>query len=684
MAEPASSSPSPTPGRRRRLWRVLIGAPRDVEDPRLLHHVSLVAFLAWVGLGADGLSSSAYGPEEAYKALGTHAYLAVFLAAMMAATIAVISIAYANVIEHFPGGGGGFLVASKLLGNRVGVISGSALLVDYVLTITISIASACDQIWSFLPVEWQRYKVLGALVGIALLLVLNLRGVKESVKILAPVFLLFVVTHAIAILYSLLSRAAALPAVFHGAGSELRQSVGTLGFFPVLLILLRAYSLGGGTYTGIEAVSNGVATLREPRVRTGKRTMALMASSLAFTAGGILIGYLLTGAQPAAGKTMNAVLLESVFGGWHPGGVAVGMGFVIVSLVAEAALLFVAAQAGFLDGPRVLANMALDSWMPHRFAHLSDRLVAQNGVLLMGLAACAALVYTRGDVGHLVVMYSINVFITFSLTELGMFTHYLKERARERNWKRQVLIQGTGLVMCASILVVTVFEKFSHGGWVTLVITAVVIASCWWVHRHYERARASLARLDAILGSARAPAAQTALEPAPPLDPKAPTAVICVTSFSGFGLHQVLSVHRSFPNFFKNFVFVSAAVIDSGVFKGAEEIERLKAETEENLRRYVAWARVHGLHADYRAGLGTEAIEAVEEICRDVAREFPRSVVFLGKLVFREEHWYHKLLHNETAFTLQRRLQFEGIQAIMLAIRVLDDGRREGDRLERR
>jgi amino acid transporter len=676
MAEPAGASPPPPPPRRR-LWRAIIGAPRDVADPRILQHVSLVAFLAWVGLGADGLSSSAYGPEEAYKALGTHAYLAVFLAAMMAATIAIISIAYANVIEHFPGGGGGYLVASKLLGNRVGVVSGAALLVDYVLTITISIASACDQIWSFLPVGWQRYKVFGALIGIALLLVLNLRGVKESVKILAPVFLLFVVTHAVAILYALLSRAAALPAVFHGAGSELRQSVGTLGVFPVLLILLRAYSLGGGTYTGIEAVSNGVATLREPRVRTGKRTMALMASSLAFTAGGILIGYLLTGAQPAVGKTMNAVLLESVFGGWHPGGVAVGLGFVVVSLVAEAALLFVAAQAGFLDGPRVLANMALDSWMPHRFAHLSDRLVAQNGVLLMGLAACAALLYTRGDVGHLVVMYSINVFITFSLTELGMFTHYLKERGRERNWKRQLLIQGTGLVMCASILVVTVFEKFSHGGWVTLIITAVVIAFCWWVHRHYERARASLARLDAILGSARAPAAQTALEPAPPLDPKAPTAVICVTSFSGFGLHQVLSVHRSFPNFFKNFIFVSASVIDSGVFKGADEIELLKAETEENLRRYVAWARVHGLHAEYRTGLGTEAIEAVEEICRDVAREFPRSVVFLGKLVFREEHWYHKLLHNETAFTLQRRLQFEGIQAIMLAIRVLDDGRRE-------
>lgn len=672
MAEPAPSLP-PTSRPTARLWRKLIGAPRDVADPQVLHHVSLVAFLAWVGLGADGLSSSAYGPEEAYKALGGHSYLALFLVAMTAVTITVISIAYSNVIEHFPGGGGGYLVATKLLGSRVGVVSGCALLVDYVLTITVSVASACDQLWSFLPPGWAGFKIFGEFAALGLLLVLNLRGVKESVRVLAPVFLLFLVTHGFMILWTLATHATGLPGVARGAAQEFRASVASLGLWPVLLILLRAYSLGGGTYTGIEAVSNGVATLREPRVRTGKRTMALMATSLAFTAGGILLGYLLIGVRPVPGKTMNAVLFEGLFGAWRPGGIPLGSGFVVVSLAAAAALLVVAAQAGFLDGPRVLANMALDSWMPHRFAHLSDRLVAQNGVVVMGVAAALALAYTGGDIGTLVVMYSINVFITFSLTELGMVRHWWSERRRHPGWVRQLAIQGTGLVLCVSILTVTVFEKFSHGGWVTLLVTVAVVALCLWVRRHYLQARRSMQRLDSILGSARAPAADTALEPAPPLDPKAPTAVICVTSFSGFGLHQVLSVHRSFPNFFKNFVFVSAAVIDSGVFKGAGEIERLKAETEENLRRYVAWARVHGLQAEYRTGLGTEVIEAVEEICREVAQEFPRSVIFLGKLIFREERWYHKLLHNETAFTLQRRLQFEGIQAIMLAIRVLDE-----------
>ena len=147
------TEPQPQPPHQsniQRIRRAIIGPPRDVSDPQIFHHVSLVAFLAWVGLGADGLSSSAYGPEEAYKALGAHAHLSIILVAMTAVTIAVISIAYSNLIQHFPGGGGGYLVATKLLGNRVGVVSGCALLVDYVLTITVSVAAGCDQLWSFL------------------------------------------------------------------------------------------------------------------------------------------------------------------------------------------------------------------------------------------------------------------------------------------------------------------------------------------------------------------------------------------------------------------------------------------------------------------------------------------------------------------------------------------------------
>src|SRR5580765_5000313 len=142
-----------------KLKQIVFGKPRDIKDPHVFHHVSLVAFLAWVGLGADGLSSSAYGPDEAFRALGAHTHLSPFLVLMTAVTIFVISIAYSNLIQHFPGGGGGYLVVTKLLGNGVGVVSGCALLVDYVLTITVSIAAGCDQLWSFLPAAWLPYKL---------------------------------------------------------------------------------------------------------------------------------------------------------------------------------------------------------------------------------------------------------------------------------------------------------------------------------------------------------------------------------------------------------------------------------------------------------------------------------------------------------------------------------------------
>ena len=647
----------------KRIRRLLIGPPRDVSDPQIFHRTSLIAFFAWVGLGADGLSSSAYGPEEAYKALGSHYHLSIVLVGMTAVTITVIAIAYSNLIQHFPGGGGGYLVASKLLGNRAGVVSGCALLVDYVLTITVSIASACDQIWSFLPLQWTAYKVIVELALIALLIVLNLRGGKESVNVLTPVFLLFIGTHAVAILWAIVSHATGLPALFRAAAVDYRHSVGTLGFWPVALILLRAYSLGGGTYTGIEAVSNGVTMLREPRVRTGKRTMALMAGSLAFTAGGIMFGYLLTRSSPAPGKTMNAVLLESLFASWP-----FGSTLVIVSLVAEGFLLVVAAQAGFLDGPRVLANMAVDSWMPHRFSQLSDRLVTKNGIYLMGLAAIAALLYTRGDIGTLVVMYSINVFITFSLTELGMARHWIKDRAKEPRWKSQLAIHGTGLVMCASILVVIVFEKFAQGGWITVVVTSAVIAFSFAVHAHYEEVRRGLRRLDEILTSLPLPARTGG---SLPLDPALPTAVISVASFSGFGLHQILSIHKSFPGYFQQFLFVTAAVVDSGNFKGAEELGRLEQTTAEQLREYVAWSEAHGFRAGSRMAVGTEAVAAVEELCRKIAAELPRAIFFMGRLIFREEKWYHRFLHNETPHAIQRRLQFQGIQAMVLPIRVL-------------
>jgi amino acid transporter len=277
----------------RRIKYLLFGKPRDLSDSRLFHRLSLIPFLAWVGLGADGLSSSAYGPEEAFKALGRHTYLAVGLAGLMGITVLLISAAYRRIIEEFPSGGGGYVVASKLLGPSAGLVSGSALLVDYVLTITISIAAAGDALFSFLPSAWHEAKLPVEFGLILLLTTLNIRGVRESVLALLPVFLLFLVTHVLLIGSGILGHLPEVSRTAEAVRGGYEHGVATIGFWGLLLVFVRAYSLGGGTYTGIEAVSNGLPIMREPKVANGKRTMVYMGTSLAFTASGLLLCYLL-------------------------------------------------------------------------------------------------------------------------------------------------------------------------------------------------------------------------------------------------------------------------------------------------------------------------------------------------------------------------------------------------------
>ena len=188
-----------------KIRRKLFGAPRDIQDTIIFHKISLIPVLAWIGLGADGLSSSSYGPEEAFRALGEHVYLAVFLALATALTVFIISYAYSRIIEHFPTGGGGYMVATHTLGQNAGVVSGCALLVDYMLTITVSVASCVDAIFSFLPMGLHQFKLAFGIFLIILLIILNLRGVKESVSLLAPIFITFVLTHAFMLGYGILT-----------------------------------------------------------------------------------------------------------------------------------------------------------------------------------------------------------------------------------------------------------------------------------------------------------------------------------------------------------------------------------------------------------------------------------------------------------------------------------------------
>lgn len=396
--------------------------------------------------------------------------------------------------------------------------------------------------------------------------------------------------------------------------------------------------------------------------------MLYMAVSLAFTASGILLLYLLHRVTFEPGKTLNASLFGSIFGAFFGAGTATTVPLVVITLISEAALLLVAAQAGFVAGPRVLSNMAIDSWAPHRFSLLSDQLVTRDGIWFMGLASLGFLLYSRGDVKLLVIMYSINVFLTFTLSQLGMCKHWWDVRRTESLWLRKLVVSGFGLLLTSTILIITVSIKFTEGGWVTLLVTVGFIAVCTIVRSHYDQMRAALKSLDDTLLTI--PFQPNLKEPVPPKDPSAPTAAIIVRDFDGIGVHALLTIPRLFPNHFKNVIFISVGVIDSGQFKGQVEIENLKKAKEEDLKSFVEFANCLGWYAEYRYRLGVDLIAELEQLCAGVQKDFPKAIFFSGKLVFQQENALSRFLHNHTPATLQQRLQFSGMDMMILPIRV--------------
>jgi len=646
------------------LRRRLFGRPLDPLDTKTRRHIALAAFFAWVGLGADGISSSCYGPEEAFRALGEHAHLGLYLALATAATVFIIALAYNQVIELFPTGGGGYRVATRLIGPHAGLTSGAALIVDYVLTISISIASGVDAFFSLLPLDWQSYKLATEVALIVVLVMLNLRGMKEVIAVLLPIFLGFVLTHAFLIVYGVLSQATVLPSLVPEVGRMTSELSGQLGWTGVAALLLLAYSQGGGTYTGLEAVSNNVNVLAEPRVHTGKVTMLYMALALAFTAGGIILLYLLWDTRPVEGQTLNAVAFGAIIGsfGWETG---VAKATLVVVLALEAGLLFVAANTGFLGGPAVLANMAADSWVPHQFRYLSTRLVTENGILVMGVASLIILLWTAGSVATLVILYSVSVFLTFAVSLFGLCLYWAKNRSGG-NWLGRLALSAVGFVVCATILLVLLANKFTDGGWLAILIMGAIIAACMRIRRHYDETKALLKEVDADYSGIQ----YGSIANPPKPDPEKPTAVFLVGSSRGGGLHALLWVQRMFPDHFRNFVFVNARTVDSQSFGGREDLAAMKVEANASLSYFVNFCNSKGWAAKSYLSFGTDPIDEFTRLAERVLKEFPNAVFFTSKLIFQRENWMTRLLHNQAAMALQRRFHLRGMQMVILPMKL--------------
>lgn len=649
--------------------RWLMGAPLDPFRADTRKHMALVTFFAWVGIGADGLSSSNYGPEEAFLALAGHTYLAVFLALATAITIFLIAAAYTQVIELFPNGGGGYRVATTLLGPKTGLLAGSALLIDYVLTIAISIASATDALFSMMPTEWLSFKLPVAVGVVGILIYMNLRGMKESVRTLMPIFLGFIATHGLLVIAAMVGHSDGLAQLVPNAVRDTQSFADELGWFAVAALFFKAFSLGGGTYTGLEAVSNSMGSLAEPRVRTGKATMWAIAFSLAFMAAGIIAMYLLWDVQKVEGETLNATAFQMVTANWEIFGMNISQEFTAIALLFAAGLLFVAANTGFIAGPHVMAALAVDRWMPHMFSALSSRLVTKNGVVLMGAMAIGALLLTGGVVHVLVVMYSINVFLTFTLSLAGIVRYRWRERRILRTWPK-LMTAFVALLVCATILVVTMLEKFTHGAWKTVIITGMIFVIGLLVRRHYERVRVRMQQIEEELHSAMFANLKLDDGEKPKMDPRQQTAVFLVGDSLASGMHTFLWVQRLFPGVFKNFVFASVGEIDTEEFADETRWHAMRRDKKKLLKQYVDFCTARKLPATYYHDYGTDVINTISHLTDRIAADFPHSVFFAAKLIFERENLVMQILHNQTAYLLQKRLHNKSQNLIIMPMKV--------------
>ncbi len=644
----------------------LLGKPRDPFDNETRKSISLIAFMAWIGLGADGISSSCYGPEEAFLALGTHEELAIYLAIATAFTVFVISYAYTQVIELFPNGGGGYRVATRLLGPYAGLVSGSALIIDYALTISISVASGIDAMFSFFPLELQWMKLGTAILLVILLAFLNLRGMKESIKFLMPIFMGFIITHVALIFYGIFSHRHGLSELVPNAVAETSELGQTAGLVFIISLFLKAFSMGGGTYTGLEAVSNNVNTLSEPRVKTAKLTMLILSISLAFMAAGIIFLYLLWGVNKVEGQTLNASVFYIITDNWSFRGVELGPILVPIILLLETGLLMVAANSGLLAGPQVVANMAADEWMPKSFSSLSSRLVVKNGILFMSIAAILTLLITGGAVRILIVLYSINVFITFSLSLLGLLIYWARHRNKP-HWQRKFVVAVIGFIVCFGILGITIFEKFYEGGWITLLITSVFVAVGFVIRRLYRRLKVSLEKNEAQFVDYGNIAD---IEMVHEINKSAPTAAIIVDQHFGSGMNCLLAIKRLFPGIFQNFIFVTVGELDSNIFSEEKKWREMRRRTKATLRKYRNYCNANGRFAKSYVGYGTDIVEKLSQLTERVTKDYPNTTFFGTKFIFDNENIFTQLLYNHVAYIMQRRLHAKGRTMVVLPMNI--------------
>ena len=628
QATPQTNKPDGALARLRSgLRNALIGAPLSTSQ---FAHERLTKLKALAVLSSDALSSVAYATEQILivLALAGAAALGASLGIMVAiaALLGFVVLSYRQTIKAYPRGGGSYIVAKDNLGPLVGLTAGAALMTDYVLTVAVSVASGVDQVQSAVPSAGGQ-RVTICVVLIALIMIGNLRGIRESGSLFAAPTYLFIASIFVLVI-TLLVRGATghmLPA------TETAAIHGTESI--TIFLVLRAFASGCTALTGVEAISDGVPAFKPPEWRNARITLTVMGLILATMFVGITVAAHELGVRPfdAAHPTCAAVAggactYQSVIAQLAVRAFGSGSALFVVVAVATTLILILAANTSFSDFPRLLFFLARDDYAPHQFGRLGDRLAYSNGIVVLGLLAMLLEVIFGARVDALIPLYAVGVFLAFTLSQAGMVMRWL--RRREPGWRRGLPLNFIGMCLTGIVFLVFGASKLLEGAWVVVVIVPTLVLVFRAIHRHYGDVREQV-RSDT---SSRRVAVDA-------------TFIVPITDLNGIAFES-LAMARSF----------SPTVIAVHVCDDPEHIAELRA-------RWDAWGNhvpLTIIDTPYRS-----YIRPLLAYLDAIDRQRPDDILVVVVPELLLDRWWHNLLHNQTALRLKAALLFRRRTVVM-------------------
>ncbi len=621
------------------LKRLLVGRPIATSE---LEHQRLRKLIALPTFSSDALSSTAYATEEilfVVAAGGSSLLLGlsrlVPISIVVAILLTIVVLSYRQTIYAYPHGGSSYVVSRENLGARASLVAGASILVDYVLTVAVSISAGVAAIISlpaFHGLEHQRV-LLG--LGLILLLTLgNLRGLKESGALFAVPTYLYIASVSILVLYGFyrIFFGEVTPVPYDPQQSEAaRELGGTLS----TLLLLKGFSSGAVALTGIEAIADGVPAFRPPKPKNAASTLMIMA---------IILGTLFFGVSvlahhlhpfPTEHETVMSQMGRALYGG--------GPIYVILQ-IATAAILTLAANTAYADFPRLSSIISRDGFLPRQLGNRGDRLVFSNGIVILAVLASVLLIVFGGVTNALIPLYAVGVFTSFTLSQFGMVVHH--RRKKQSGWKRGMVISGTGATMTFVVLLIVGVTKFTSGAWVPIVVIPSIMALFLGIRRHYDRVSKVLA---------------ISPEEVRPV-PMNHTVVVLVGRIHK-GVLKAIAYAKSL-----NPQHLLAAYV-SFEDEDREQIERQWEEFGLDVPLEI-------IHSPYR-----ELIEPVEKFIDELDARWDNDTVTVVIPEFVVGRWYEQILHNQSALMLKGKLLFrEGIVVTSVPYHVSpdsDDGQRQ-------